>query len=164
MYTLYDTIKTYGKGKGEGMMWQSVEIISDSVEKHLSQEEKEELIADIYGLMSDGHYNEWYAKECVSKMYYVDKDGKKHYAPYWPQDAVHDIYEKNKSKIPSSYNEWDWCVTFNMIASDNWNIIHEWWPEISEGLFAQKITEMTINWLSDPDFDSKSKIWDYMHA
>ena len=156
-------IKTYGKGKGEDMMWKSVHIISDTVEKNFTDEQKNKLNMDIYGLMSDGHFNEWYAKEMIYKMFYVDKNGKEHYAPYWPQDAVHELYEKSKAKIPSTYNVWDWCVTFNMIASDNWNLYHEWWPEITEAGFAQKVTDATVNWLHDPDYPSKSKIWDYLH-
>lgn len=161
--TLYETIKTYGKGKGEEMMWRSVAVISDSVDKNMSEDAKSELLSSIYGLMSEGHYNEPYAMRCVAKLYYADKSGTKHYAPYWTEEQVRPIYEELKDQIPE-YNFWDFFVTFNMLASDNWNLLHEWWPNITAELFAQKIAELSLHWLGDTDWGSNSKIWDYMHA
>lgn len=163
MNSLYETIKKYSSGKGEDMMWKSVELISRAVDENMPEKERELLIADVYGLMSGNHYNEEYAQRCVAKMYYTDKTGAKHYAPYWTVEQVRRIYDEVKEDIPN-YNEWDFYVTFNMIASDNWVLLHEWWPDITPELFARKVTELAVSWLSDVDWNcSDSKIWDYMH-
>ena len=162
MNTLYETIKTYGTGKGEEMMWKSVAIISESIEKHYSEEEKEVLLSEIYGLMSEGHYNKQYAEQCVQKMYYVDKAGEKHYAPYWPEEAVKDIYEQSKAKIPGN-NFWDFFVTFQMLASNNWILLHTWWPDITPEQFAEKMTDLTVNWFLDADWESGAKTWRFLH-
>ena len=163
MNTLYETVKTYGKGKGEDMMWKTVALISDAVELEMTEESRRALLADIYGLMSGGHYNEEFAMACVAKMYFVDKAGNKHHAPYWSTDQVREVYTMAKGNIPQQYNFWDFFVTFNMVASDNWLLYHEWWPDMTEAMARQKFGEAAVNWLNDQDWKSDSKIWDYLH-
>ena len=85
---LYDLIKKYGEGRGEAMMWKAVSVISDAVDSYMPEEEKDALVRRVYGEMSDGHYNEEFAREDIKKMYYTDRDGNKHYAPYWTDDAL----------------------------------------------------------------------------
>ena len=162
MNSLYETIKKYGTGNGEAMMWKSVELISEAVDKSMPEAAKERLVADVYGLMSGGHYNEEYAMRCVSGMYYIDGNGTKRYAPYWTKEQVGTFFADVSEEIPD-YNEWDYFVTFNMLASDNWVLFHEWWPGISAEDFAQKIAELSLTWLSDKDWKGSTKIWDYMH-
>ena len=164
MSTLYETIKNYGTGKGEGMMWRSVGVISEAVDKYFSDEQKDALMSDIYGLMSGGHYNEEHAHRCVEKMYYLDAKGEKHYAPYWTEPQVHEVYDKVKAKLPKEYNPMDYFVTFHMLASDNWTTIHDWWPDITPEGFAGKIADLSVAWLADADWPTTSKIWDYMHS
>lgn len=54
-------------------------------------------------------------------------------------------------------------VTINMKASDDWNLLHTWFPEITQEQLNKKITESTLNWLIDDDWPTKSKIWDYFN-
>ena len=162
MNSLYETIKKYGTEKGERMMWDSVALISDAVDRSMPSEAKEKLVADIYGLMSGKHYNEEYAMKCVSAMYYIDEAENKHGAPYWTPEQVRPFYESVSDEIPT-YNEWDYYVTFHMIASVYWILIHEWWSDIDDDVFAQKVAEMSFAWLTDKNWRSESKIWDYKH-
>ena len=163
--TLYEMIKARGTGKGEETMWRSVAIISDSIEKHYTPEAKSELMSEIYGLMSGGHFDEHYAPACVAKMYYTDEDGEKHYAPYWSEPQIRAIYNQVAKSIPDTYTFWDFYVTFNMVASDNWVLIHKWFPSITEAEFAEKITDLAVAWLDDPDNPYReSKVWKYLHA
>lgn len=162
MTTLYDLIKSNSNGKGEDMMWGSVEVISKFIDDHVSEEEKDKLMHQVFGLMSGGHYNEEFAEQAISKMYYKDKGGRKHFAPYWTPDQTEEIYEEVKSKIPE-YNLFDFMVTINMKASDDWNLLHAWFPEITQEQLNKKITESTLNWLIDDDWPTKSKIWDYFN-
>lgn len=53
--------------------------------------------------------------------------------------------------IDQHRNNWDYYVTVQMIYSDNYNLIHEWFPNISEDEFNQKIYQLATNWLNDKD-------------
>ena len=162
--TLYELTKTYGSGKGEGMMWKSVEMISEAVEKYMPEQAKHDLKRKMYGEMSGGHYNETFAEEDIKKMYYTDKSGAKHEAPYWPTSAVREIYESVKGKI-KPYNCWDFLVTMNMSKADNCNLLSEWFPNDSEEQRNERIVQMAINFLNDPDNPySEHKIWGYLNS
>lgn len=160
--TLYDLTKEYGKGRGEETMWASVQVISDFVEKHMAEEEKEALMREVYSVVADGHYNEDFAREDIEKMFFVDRAGTKHPAPYWPEEAVREIYNSVKGEI-NPYNFCDFNVTMNMVASDNWPLLEKWFPGMREDDRNQKTVEMALNFLKDPDAKNPdTKIWDYM--
>ena len=145
-------------------MWKTVAVVSDMVEQYLSESEKHDLMRKMYGVMSNGHYNEDFAREDISKMYYVSDDGERHYAPYWPDDALIAIYRENKDKIPD-YNQWDWMVVMNMIKSDNCHMLVEWFPGISEEKLNEKYVQSSLNWLRDEDNPfGRSKAWGYFNS
>lgn len=165
METLYDITKRMSAGMGESMMWDTVKVVSEAIDASMSEKDKAALMSKIYGMLSGGHFDEDHAMEAVSKMYYIDKDGAKRHAPYWTIPQVMEIYESVKDEIPEAYNEWDFFVTFQMVASDHWCLIHKWWPGITPEDFAEKITELTVNWLSDEDNPyGEQKIWGYLHG
>lgn len=161
--TLYELTKKYGEGKGEGMMWKAVHVISDAVDSGMDEYERKSLMKKVYGLMSDGHYNEETAHDDVSVMYYTDTDGKLHQAPYWPEEAVRNIYGAVREEIPD-YNFWDFYVTMNMVASDNWCLFKRWFRGIGDVELNEKITDAAIVWLKDEDWPTKTKIWDYLSS
>ena len=155
--------KRYSTGKGENTMWESVKVISRFVEDGLSEEMKEKLMREVYNIISTGHYNAEFAKEDISNMYYTDKNGNKHQAPYWPEDAVKSLYDQYSDEIPD-YNFWDYYVTMNMLASDNWCMLAKWFPNASDSEMNEKLAEMSENWLKDEDWPTKTKIWDYLSS
>ena len=159
---LYEITKTFGQGKGEDLMWKSVEVISRAVEEDMPEDKKAQLMRDVYNVVSSGHYNEQFAREDIAKMYYVDKDGKEHDAPFWPEPAIKELYESCKDKI-SEYNFWDFAVTLTMVASDNWCMLMSWFPDITDAERNAKFVQMAINWLSDDDWPTDTKIWDYLN-
>ena len=160
---LYDLTKKYGGGKGEGTMWSTLSLVSDAVES-MPPSEKNALVRKVYGVMSGKHYNEEFAREDIAKMYYKDADGIKHYAPYWPDEALHSLYEAHKSEIPG-YNFWDWAVTMNMIKSDYCQLLSEWFPDDDEETRNERIVRLAINWLDDEDNPfGQSKIWCYLNS
>ena len=161
--TLYDITKKHAEGKGEDMMWKTVRIISNAVESDMDEHAKDKLIRKIYGAMSDGHYTEELAMADIKNMYYTDGKGQMHKAPYWPEEAVEEIYEAHKDEIPD-YNEYDFMVTMNMIASDSWCMLTRWFPSYDANEMNEKIAEMAVNWLSDEDWPTKTKIWDYLSS
>ena len=163
MSKLYDVIKANSTGKGELTMWQSVDIISEFLTEKLSEKDIDELSSKVYGVMSGGHYDENFANIDVKKMYYLDKNNRKHSAPYWAETQIYNVYEKARNRISSQYNFYDFYVTFNMIASDNWCLYKNWWPNITEEEIFNKVYEATVNWLVDEDWPTTSKVWDYLH-
>jgi len=88
-------------------------------------------------------------------MYYTDTDGR-HYAPYW--EDITPIYNVNKRSLNKDYNKWDFEVTMNMIKSDYFPLLREWFPDEKD--LRDKIIELTINWLNDEDYPDH-KIWNY---
>ena len=164
METLYDITKRLGKGQGEGMMWETLRAVSDAIESKMNDKDRSELNARIFGMLSGGHFDEEHAMESVSRMYYTNRDGVKRYAPYWTIPQVYEVYEKVADRIPKAYNEWDFFVTFQMVASDYWMLLRKWWPTISDEQFAEKVADLAVNWLADKDNPyGDRKIWCYLH-
>ena len=162
--TLYDLTKKYSTGKGEDMMWKTLSLVSDSVESSMSPCDRKKLIRKVYCAMSGGHYNEEFAHEDIESMFFTDKNGKQHQAPYWSTQAIEEVYEGVKDEI-LDYNLWDFAVTMNMLASDNWCLLERWFPGITEKERNVKLVEMSVNWLLDEDAKHPdSKIWHYLNG
>ena len=157
-------IKKYGEGKGEAMMWKSVEIISDALDKHMDEATRTALTRRLYGEMAGGHYDEAFAKEDVKKMYYTDSDGQKKYAPYWTDEQVREVYNSVKAEVPKAYNFWDFYVALQMIKSDNCPLMRKWFPDATPEDMNKKFVDLTLNWLKDEDnpFGSE-KVWGYLN-
>ena len=160
--TLYDLTRKYGEGKGESTMWSTLSLVSNAVDS-LPLDEKNALIRKVYGVMSGKHYNEEFAREDISKMYYTDGEGK-HYAPYWTDEDLRALYEQYGGEIPG-YNFWDWAVTMNMIKSDHCSLLSDWFPEDDEAERNNRIVRLAINWLQDEDNPfGQSKVWCYFNS
>ena len=161
---LYDFTKKYSTGKGEGVMWKTVAIISDAVEKSMPESERHALMRKMYAAMSGCHYNEEFAKEDVSKMFYVDDDGNERHAPYWTESQVKDVYDSIRDEIPD-YNMWDFFVTLQMQRSDTCPLYRKWFPDASPSEMDEKFVQATIAWLNDADYKyPDTKIWHYLNG
>ena len=159
--TLYELTKKYGEGKGESSMWKTVAAVSETVENYMPEDQQMVLKKKIYSMLAGGHYDKDFAMETVSDIYYVDKAGNVHHAPYWTEDTVMTVYERIKTRIPN-YNCWDFYVALNTVAADNWCMLAKWFPEMGDDERNEKLVEMTINWLDDPDNPYGSeKVWRY---
>ena len=161
---LYDFTKKYGSGKGEGTMWSTVRVISDAVEKDMSEAAKKKLMRHLYKVMSDGHYNEEFAKEDVAKMYYTDANGEGRFAPYWTDEQVASVYESVHSSIPKEYNMWDFYVALQMQKSDLCPMYRKWFPNATPEEMDKKFIDSAVNWLNDPDNPyGTTKVWSYLN-
>lgn len=162
--TLYEFTKKYGSGKGEGMMWKTVDVISKAVEESMPEEKRMELVREIYEEMTGGHYDETFAMEDIAKMYYTDRSDKKHYAPYWSVSTMEEVYNGIKSEI-HEYNFWDFAVALNMEASDKWLLLERWYPNMTEQERNAKLVDLAVNFLKDEDAKHPdSKIWHYLNG
>ena len=163
--TLYELTNKYGKGKGEGTMWSTIRIVSDAVESGMDEKATHNLMRKVYGIMSDGHYNEEYSLEDVSKMYYEDEKGQEHYAPYWTVPQVKAVYESVSKMIPSEYNFWDFYVVLQMQKSDLYPLYHEWFPEATPDALDKRFVDSAVHWLNDKDAPhAGKKIWYYING
>lgn len=133
----------------------TIDLLVSELENHLSEEECEELSKKIYESTQGQHFDECFAKKQISKMYYTDADGR-HYAPYW--EDISAIYNMNKRRLNKDYNRWDFEVTMNMIKSDMYPLLREWFPDEKD--YRDKIIELSVNWLNDEDYPDH-KIWTY---
>lgn len=164
MESLYNLIKKYGTGKGEPVMWKSVRVISEAVDKNMDDKAKEDLERKIYAEMSGGHYDEEFALEDVKHMYYVDERGERHYAPYWTPEQVEGVYNSVRSEIPD-YNMWDFYVVLQMQKSDLCPMLKKWFPGATDEQMTQKVVEAAVNWLVDDDNPyGQEKIWRYLNG
>lgn len=163
--TLYELVSKYGKGLGEKSMWSSVKVISEAIEP-LREKEQEwywDLLKKTYCAMVGGHYNKEFADWQIEQMYYVDKKGDKHYAPYWNNETMQTVYNKVKSEIPSQYNYYDFDVTMNMLKSDNYCMLKKWNENATEEQIDAMVIDMAVNYLNDPDAPyPHEKIWKYL--
>lgn len=141
-----EVIKKYGGSD------KSMEILCHKLKEYVPENEWCKLAKDIYEESQGKHFDEQFAKQQISKMYYTE-NGTRHYAPYWS----YGIYDNQRRRLLYPYNKWDFDVALNMIKSDNYLMLKQWFPnEDIDG----KIVEMTINWLNDED-NTDGKIWKY---
>lgn len=162
--TITELIKKYGEGKGEATMWKSVEVFSQFIDQKLNDDERDALERRMYAIMQGEHYDEYFAKKQVEKMYYTDTAGKKHYAPYWQPEEVKSVYNAVKEHFHGTVNMWDFYVAINMIKSDNCVMFRKWWPDATDEVLTEKIVEATINWLNDEDApQGEPRTWRYFN-
>lgn len=136
-------------------------MIGDYIDSHLSAEEKAELGKKVYGVVSDGHYDRYFAEEAISKMYFEDKNGEKHYAPFFTEEEVEEVFEEHQDDI-SDYTIHDLSVTMNMLWSDNHTFLAKFAKDTKEA--KEMVTCMSVEYLQDPDAPHPSnKIWAYLN-
>lgn len=161
---MYKKILEEGKAKGvtsEKMMWQGIDdveaLLCTIKEEHPDQYWS--FLRRTHERMFGHHYNQSFAEWRISQMHYKDKANNVHYAPHWTADQQKSAYESVKSKLPATYNMFDFAVTLEMIYSDDICMYRSWWPDATEAQLEGKVIESAINYLNDDD-DPDGKIWD----
>lgn len=141
---LYEIIYKYGKGKGESVMWASTKEISDFLApmKETHKEEYWNLLRKVFGIMSNGHYNEDFAKHDVSEMRPLGE--------YWSLKQIEDATKG--MAFPSGVTPCDKYVAFNAFANDLKGTLED--QDILKAAHAF--------WFADKDWEGSSKIWEYM--
>lgn len=141
-----DVIKQYSNNET------TIELLCETLKEYVPEDEYCNLAKKIHEANVGPHFNEEFSRKQISKMYYTE-NGIKYYAPYFGEG----LYNQYKRQLKYNYNKWDFDVTLNMIKSDNYLMLKQWFPD--ENL-ENKIIEMTINWLNDED-NTDGKIWKY---
>ena len=141
---LYDIIAKYGKGKGEDVMHKSTKAISDFLEpmKDTNKHDYWCLMREVYGIMSNGHYNEEFSDHDVAEMQSLGE--------YWSRKQIEDA-TKGMS-FASGVTPCDKYVAFNAFANDLKGVLTD--EDILKAAYAF--------WFADKDWGGNDKIWRYM--
>ena len=148
-----EIVKKNFKSGSEETMNKSVELVSELLEdmKEMCPEKYWHFIRKQQGIMSNGHYNEEFARYDVDKMYHTDKKGSRIEGEHWSVDQARTVMQENG--INSHYNVWDGYVGLNAF-----------WHDLDCVLDEESIVKTAIAfWFKDEDFTDKvGKIWWYM--
>ena len=149
-----ELVQKYGKGQGEAKMWASVAVLSEALEP-MKETDKENywcILRKMYGVMSDGHYNEEFAVYDVSMIEYTGRNGEKKRGGYWSADQVEEA--TRGFRFPSGVNKWDKYVGFNLMYSDLCKKMDD----------AQVLDAAYLFYFADEDWPggSSTKVWDYV--
>lgn len=159
---LAELILEYQEGVTPDQMKEVTSVIGSFVAKHATEEEVNRLCKEIYGVISEGHYDRHFAEDAIGKMYYEDEGGAKHCAPYYTDAEVKEVFDLNKDEI-SDYTIYDLAVTMNMLRSDNNRFFEKYAKNNSE--IKEMVCCMAIEYLQDPDAPHPtSKIWHYING
>ena len=149
-----ELVQKYGKGQGEAKMWASVAVLSEALEP-MKETDKENywcILRKMYGVMSDGHYNEEFAQYDVSMIEYTGRNGEKKRGGYWTAEQVEEA--TRNFRFPSGVNKWDKYVAFNLMFSDLCKKMDD----------AQVLEAAYLFYFADEDWPggSSTKVWDYI--
>ena len=149
-----ELVQKYGKGQGEAKMWASVAVLNEALEP-MKETDKENywcILRKMYGVMSDGHYNEEFAMYDVSMIEYTGRNGEKKRGGYWSADQVEEA--TRGFRFPSGVNKWDKYVGFNLMYSDLCRKMDD----------AQVLDAAYLFYFADEDWPggSSTKVWDYV--
>ena len=128
---LVELITKYQSDATPEQMVQVTKIIGKFVAMHAEEEDLLKLYKEIYGVVGNGHFNDFFAEAQIKKLVFEDHNDVEHRAPYYTAAKTQEIYETVKDEI-RPYNQWDFAVVLNMIYSDNYNLMKKWFPEDSE--------------------------------
>ena len=150
---IYELVEKYGKGQGEAKMWASVAVLNEALEP-MKEKDKDAywcIMRKMYGVLSDGHYNEEFAMWDVAQIEYTTKSGERKRGGYWSADQVEEA-TKN-FRFPSGVNKWDKYVAFNLMYSDLCRKLDD----------AQILDAAFLFYFGDEDWPNAStKVWDYI--
>lgn len=121
-------------------MVQVTKIIGKFVAMHATDEDLLLLYKDIYGVVGNGHFNDFFAEAQIKKMVFEDDKEVEQRAPYYTMAKTQEIYETVKDEI-RPYNQWDFAVVLNMVYSDNYNLMKKWFADDSEEQLMDKMVD-----------------------
>lgn len=157
-----ELIQEYQEGTTPEQMKAITVIIGKFVARHATEEELHCLYRDIYGVVSEGHFDRHFADEAIRKMWYEDDNGDKHYGPFFTEEEVKEVFDLNKDEI-SDYTIYDLAVTMNMLRSDNNRFLEKY--ASGESGKKEMVSTMAIEYLQDPDAPHPTnKIWCYING
>lgn len=160
---LVELITKYQTDATPEQMLKVTKVIGTFVAMHATEEDLHKLYKQIYGVVGNGHYNQYFAEAQIKGMTFEDAKGVEHRAPYFTQERAEEIYGTVKDEI-RPYNQHDFAVVLNMIYSDNFNLLKKWFPDDSPEQLLDRMVDMSVAWLNDADNPyGTCKAWGYFN-
>lgn len=160
---LLELIKKYQADATDEQMLAVTKIIGEFVTMHATEDELLKLYKDIYGVVGNGHFNDYFAEAQIKNMRFEDEKGVERHAPYFTDARTLEIYETVKDEV-RPYNQHDFAVVLNMVYSDNHNLLSKWFPEATDEQMTDKVVDMAVSWLNDEDNPyGTCKAWGYFN-
>ena len=150
--TFYEIIDKYGKGATDTKM----KALSMCLSKHFTMMKAAHddnywaQMRDVFGILTDGHYNEDFATHDVSGIEYTDRAGAKHKGAHWSMEQVKEATKDYK--FPAGVNEWDIFVAANALYADLCKRFDD----------KQVLDAMHSFFFADEDWPGNNKVWHYM--
>ena len=147
--TFYEIIDKYGKGATDVKM----KALSMCLSKHFTmmkaahEDKYWALMRDVFGILTDGHYNEDFATHDVSGIEYTDRAGAKHKGAHWSMEQVKEATKDYK--FPAGVNEWDIFVAANALYADLCKRFDD----------KQVLDAMHSFFFADEDWPGNNKVW-----
>lgn len=150
---VFDLLKELEPGK----MLQCIEVVSEYADNMSMEDETSynEMMKDLHVIINGKHFDEFTARDVVSKLSYTDKLGKKLNGPYWTLDQIKQ--STSPMSFPSDTTDWDKYVAFNVMYSDLCKSFDD----------AQIIKAANLFFFHDEDWSengSGEKIWCYINS
>lgn len=148
-----EIIKKNLKNGSEEVMSKSIELV-DVLLMEMQSFSKDKywlFMRKQQGLMSGGHYDEDFARYDVSKMWHIDKQGRRIEGEHWSLAQAKEVMQSNGISAPN--NEYDVYVALNAF-----------WHDLTCVEEDDEIVKLAVAfWFKDADFSDKvGKIWWYM--
>lgn len=141
MKTTYKEIMLNSPKGSESSMWESVEMI-DKFLDDLPREKTKKLLLDTYIMMNGKHFNEYFAKKEVAKMYHKNTEGTIISGEVYPMQEAEAM----------EYNKYDVYVGVNAFLHDLGRV----------DIPKDKIIESAIDfWFEDDDYADENKVFWY---
>ena len=107
---LVELITKYQSDATPEQMVKVTKIIGKFVAMHAEENDLLKLYKEIYGVVGNGHFNDFFAEAQIKKMVFEDDKEVEHRAPYYTAAKTQEIYETVKDEI-RPYNQWilPWC-------------------------------------------------------
>ena len=158
-------LKDYQK-KGnfnEQKMWVSVDVLDDVILSKLEESDPDmywQFMRDQHEIFCGPHFDEEFGRWEISQMMHKDERGNLHKGEHWGESDIKMVYDKVKSKLPSSTTMWDVAVAITANWHDKVELFGKWFQGDSE----ERIIEDAINFYFMDVDAPEGKIWRYTRA
>ena len=128
----------------------AIAILANRLNKQLKPCEKKALKKELHKTLLGKHFDKRTADECIKRMYCITKSNAVLHAPFLPDRASAELYERYKAQI-KDYNVYDFMVVLNNVIANHYNLLRGWWKNEEWSVLLIKFSEIAVNWLNDDD-------------
>ena len=161
MMNVYEYLKGYyGKMPDKDKLWESIEEMSEAL-KCWEQQDKQkywELMRKLHEVWNGRHYDEAFAEYEVEHLFHQEGD-REISGEHWSKKQTDDVLSQYRSRVPATYNDWDFYVALNATYHDLVVSKKKRFPDKFE---TEIIEDAIALWFNDADRED-GKVWWYFN-